>query len=740
MSFQAVITGAGLVSSIGRNKDECWKSITAGRSGIRELTAIEQDILPTPLGGEAPSEPEDASDLPREVIRLRMAMREVLSEIGMDAPYQGDVRHGIILGTTLSGMRSGGKYLRTKKTEDISGFLSASTLGRLLEPYDWKGLAMTTSSACSSGLASICLGVSLLEAGLLDLVLVGGYDPISEYAYSGFNSLRLISEDRPKPFSTDRDGLQLGESYALLALERSESAQARGANVIARVSGFGETSDSFHLTQPHPEGDGAARAIQTALDGSGLHRDDIGLISAHATATPNNDASEYAALKSIFQESLANTPLVAFKSYLGHTLGGAGAAELILTAMAMRSRSVPQTLNVDRAELEFGDIAMNCGPLFESKIDHTLNVSLGFGGCNSCVILSAPELVEFDQSPSPAVTSPTSHGVVITGVGVVFPDAVGNEAYVRGIQEHARPVGGSISGAELDSHINSRRTRRMSMFAKLVLAATSNAMRSAGIEDVKSFSRTCGSILGSSHGSSEYAEQYYSQVVEEGVAAANPVMFAEGVPNVGTAHISLMLGLQGPAQTIIGSRTAGLDALSLAAMRIRQGEWERAIVGGADEYSDTAERLYGHTERGIVSGAGGVMFVLESEASAIARGAPILARVGEAAFGFDSSECSLDDQKRLISEQITLPGAVLASLAPSDNSDQKRDPDQALDEVESHCVTPLSLISAALLGRVFPDEAGAAGSDARVPLDFAVIASDLNGSITGLVLEVAEND
>ena len=739
MSFQAVITGAGLVSSIGRNREECWKSITAGQSGIRELTAIEQDILPAPIGGEAPSEPEDSSDLPREVIRLRMAMREVLSEIGMDTPYQGNVRHGIILGTTLSGMRSGGRYLRTKKTADISGFLSANTLSRLLEPYDWKGLAMTTTSACSSGLASICLGVSLLEAGLLDLVLVGGYDPISEYAYSGFNSLRLISEDRPKPFSANRDGLQLGESYALLALERCESAQARGADVIARVSGFGETSDSFHLTQPHPEGDGAARAIQTAIDGSGLDRDHIGLISAHATATPNNDASEYAALKSIFQESLAKTPLVAFKSYLGHTLGGAGAAELILTAMAMRSNCVPQTLNLERSEIEFKDIAINCDPLFESEIDHTLSVSLGFGGCNSCVILSSPDAVDFDKSPSPSVDSATLHDVVITGVGVVFPDAVGNEAYIRNIKQHKHPVGGDIPEAELNDHINSRRTRRMSMFAKLVLAATSNAMRSAGIEDVESFSRTCGSILGSSHGSTEYAEQYYSQVVEEGVAAANPVMFAEGVPNVGTAHISLMLGLKGPAQTIIGSRTAGLDALSLAAMRIRHGEWERAIVGGADEYSSTAERLYGHTERGIISGAGGVMFVLESEASALARGAGILARVGEAAFGFGTGACSTDAQARLISDQIDLPKTVLASLAPSGSCGQKRHPDQAHDQVESHCVTPLALISAALLGGLFPD-GNTDESGATVPLDFAVLGSDLHGSITGLVLEVVEND
>ncbi len=739
MSFQAVITGAGLVSSIGRTRQECWESVLEGRSGIRDLSALEQGFDPAPIGGEAERDSEDDSGIPREVIRLRTAMEEVLAEIGMGSPYVSDVRHGIILGTTLSGMRSGGRYLRSKKPSDIHGFLAGSTMDRLLEPYGWSGLAMTTSSACSSGLASICLGVSLLEAGMLDLVLVGGYDPISEYAYSGFNSLRLISGSRPKPFSSDRDGLQLGESYALLAIERPEDARNRGADVLARVSGFGETSDSFHLTQPHPEGDGAARAIRAAFETSGLVQDDIGLISAHATATPNNDASEYAALKSVFDRHLGQTPLVAFKSYLGHTLGGAGAAELILTAMAMRDGCVPRTLHLDREELEFDDVAINCGPLFESKIEHTLSVSLGFGGANSCVLLSAPES-DGSAVPRETVAEPkTSRDVVVTGVGVVLPGAVGNEAYLHHLEHHVPPVGGAISDSELHPHIDSRRIRRMSMFSKLVLAATTNAMRSAGIEDVQSFSQTCGSVLGSSHGSSEYAEKYYTQVVEEGIAAANPVMFAEGVPNVGTAHLSLMLGLQGSAQTIIGSRTSGLDAISLAALRIRNGEWDRAIVGGADELSPTAERLYGHTERGIVSGAGGIMFVLESEDSARERGAGVLARVGASAFGYDSNDASSDHQIELIGRQIDLPERIIPSLALSAGCGRPIDRERAEDDVESHCVTPLASLSAALLAGVV------SGGDMPMSTrtgteDFAVIASDMHGSVSGLILEMVTHD
>ncbi len=738
MSFEAVITGAGLVSSIGRTRQECWESVLEGRTGIRELSTLEQPFEPSPIGGEAVAESEDSSGLPREVLRLRMAMKEVLEDIGMGTSYVPDVRHGIILGTTLSGMRSGGRYLRSKHPEDIQGFLAGSTMDRLLEGYDWKGLAMTTSSACSSGLASICLGVSLLEAGLLDLVFVGGYDPISEYAYSGFNSLRLISGDRPKPFCTDRSGLQLGESYAILALEHPDAARRRGADVLARVSGFGETSDSFHLTQPHPEGDGAARAIRTAFDLSGLRHEDIGLISAHATATPNNDASEYAALKAVFQDRLARIPLVAFKSYLGHTLGGAGAAELILTAMAMRADSVPRTLHLDHDELEFNDIAINCGPLFESKIDHTLNVSLGFGGANSCVLLSAPDSPPVRERQS-SVSSGACRTVAVTGVGVVLPEAVGNQDYLDRLERGLPLMGGAIPDSQLHAHIDSRRIRRMSMFAKLVLAATANAVRSAGIDDVESFARSCGSVLGSSHGSTDYAEKYYSQVVEEGIAAANPVMFAEGVPNVGTAHLSLMLGLQGSAQTIIGSRTSGIDAIALAASRIRHGEWDRAIVGGADELSPTAEMLYGHTDRGIISGAGGIMFVLEDADSALARGATVLGRVGPSAFAYDSCTSSSSHQVGLIGSQIDLPDRVLASLALNAGCAKKKDRKRGADDVESHCVTPLTSISAALLAGVLPDHDDSELTEGE-SADFAVIASDMHGSVSGVIFEVVSND
>ena len=193
---------------------------------------------------------------------------------------------------------------------------------RALGDLPFAGPSLTTSAACASGLSAIAQGITLLESGDADLVVAGGYDAISEFPYGGFNSLRLVAEGAIAPFTRDRTGMKIGEGYALVVLERSEDASARGATVVARIVGYGETSDAHHLTQPDPTGAGAARAVRAALARGGTAPGEIGLLSAHATATPNNDAAEHAAFTAVF--GAARPPIVAFKSHLGHTLGGAG--------------------------------------------------------------------------------------------------------------------------------------------------------------------------------------------------------------------------------------------------------------------------------------------------------------------------------------------------------------------------------------------------------------------------------
>ena len=309
--------------------------------------------------------------------------------------------------------------------------------------------------------------------------------------------------------------MKLAEGYGIVVLERSDDAASRGARPLAKILGYGESADAHHLTQPHPQGEGAARAMNAALVSAGLKSGDIDLIAAHATGTPDNDAGEYAALSHVFGEDLPRVPVVAFKSHLGHTLGAAGAVELILSALCLRDQIVPACVNIRVDEIDFPGLHVAMGISKPAKLRATLNTSLGFGGANTCMILGPvqeleaasaaadvssdslspvrggegwgegrnfelrpiPHLSTFGPSPQPSPLrtgerepehSPQSNvkgmrDVYITGIGVVLPNRVGNEAFVRAFNspELRRVVAdsGPIPETEYAPLLNARRIR-----------------------------------------------------------------------------------------------------------------------------------------------------------------------------------------------------------------------------------------------------------------------------------------
>lgn len=594
---------------------------------------MESPLPPGADGGQAPDLPADfAPDLPRESRYLRQAVLDAMRDAGaLDRLPCAPNRAGILLGTTLHGMRAGGKYFRSGDPAALKDFLSASVIQNACGDLPLRGCGITTCSACSSSLGAIALAVTLVRNGQFDLILAGGYDAISEYVYGGFNSLRLVASGLPRPFTRDRQGMKLAEGYGIVALERAADAMARGARPMAAILGYGESADAHHLTQPHPQGQGAARAMRQALAAAKMTPADIDLIAAHATGTPDNDASEFAALSKVFGGDLPRVPVVAFKSHLGHTLGGAGVVELILAAKALQEQIVPACANISAEDVEFAGLNVSTGKARSARIRATLNTSLGFGGANTCVILGLPAEGEAPAEPRSS-SAPRlgwdlalpSQEVLITGIGVLLPGAIGNDAFLRKLIDGSDAFGGEIPEADIAPLLNVRRIRRMSQYVKLSLAATMLCLRDAGIENVAPFAETWAAVLGTMHGSTGYCEQYYGQIVREGIAAANPMLFAEGVPNAAAAHLSLMLSLRGPCQTVIGSRTAGLDAIRLAAARIAAGEWERAIVGAAEEFSPTVNAAHARW-RADDSGAccvssGAVMFLLESRPAMQSRG------------------------------------------------------------------------------------------------------------------------
>jgi 3-oxoacyl-[acyl-carrier-protein] synthase II len=633
-----VITGIGLVTSLGLTAEQTWQGVLTGRASIGPMPALETPAPDGKGGYQAPGLPDDfAAGLPREIRYLRWTISAALRQANAleSSPYE-PRRCGFVLGTTLHGMRAGGQFLRTNDYAHLSSFLAGSVLQQATDGFQLRGGLMTTCSACSSSLGSIALAATLLETLQLDLVVAGGYDAVSEYAYGGFNSLRLVANGSLRSFARNRQGMKLGEGYGIIVLERASDATKRGTKPIAVVAGWGESADAHHLTQPHPKGEGAAAAITAAMKQAAVAPADIDLVAAHATGTPDNDAGEYAALATVFGEQLPKVPVVAFKTHVGHTLGGAGAVELILSAMALRDQVVPACANVTAEDVEFPSLALSTGGPKKANLRTTLNTSLGFGGANTCVILSA-ELPVIEST----IEVRDKQEVCITGIGIVLPGMVGMEAFAERLAQPKPTLDRDTGPVPEDQFIhllNARRVRRMSDYVKLSLAATTLACREAGFTEASPLPSDTSVLLGSTHGSSSYCVDYYRNIVTGGFVAANPLLFAEGVPNAAAAHLSLMLSLKGACQTVIGSRTSGLDALRLASLRIASGHWDRAVVGAAEEYLPLINEGYRQCGLyspngvgGFVTGAGAVSLILESREAVTRRGGKSLGTIGRSA-------------------------------------------------------------------------------------------------------------
>lgn len=667
-----VITGAGLVTALGRDVASTWSALRSPTSSDEAARAT-SGWDPFPDDDEKHGTSAGAEAGRREIELLRRAWHEALGSAGLDDGLTLDgSRVAVILGSTLHGMRNGGRFLRTHDFEDLRAFLAGATLARANPMEVPVGLCVTTCSACSSGLASVSLACSLLTLGEADIVIAGGYDPISEYARAGFGSMRLVSPTSVRPFGADREGMRVSEGFGVVVLERAADAEARGRNECVRVVAAGESCDSFHLSKPHPEGEGAASAIGQALNRAGIGADDLCFVVAHGTGTRDNDAAEYAALSRVFGESLSDIPVAGFKGVLGHALGGAGAVEMILAARALVEGVIP--LERPGYEVDFANLRLAGGSDWRTRGDHALVTSLGFGGANVSIVLSrcsgtneerskgsAPDRVS--AVPRVRELSPTESAisfgrqVVVTGIGAILPGAVGRVALASaGGFGEGDEIPTDLTTADYEHLINARRTRRMSEYARLCLAATADALSDVGEDSLSEFLESCPAIVGTAHGATRFCEEFYGMLVKDGTA--NPLLFAEGVPNIGSAHLSTTFGIRAFCQSIIGARTAGLAALHLAAIRIRAGVWDRAIVCAAEEtspltndarrtlssFGGAAGRANGSNGRASRADrdhrpgrSGAVAFVLQAAEDAIASGRRGRGSIEDGSFSFGGS-------------------------------------------------------------------------------------------------------
>lgn len=401
-----VVTGIGATSPLGGTARQSWDALLRGESGIASLEYdwVSKHDLPVTFAGEAKVRPEEVLER-QEIKRLDpsaqfalISAREAWADAGLDgiAPERILVDYATGIGglwTLLDGWDTlKEKGPRRVLPMTIPMLMPNAAAAAVSMHLGARAGARTVVSACASGTESIANAYEHLQLGLADVVVTGGTESVVHpMPIAAFAAMQALSKrnDEParasRPYDVDRDGFVLGEGAATLILETKEHAEARGARIYAELAGGAITSDSFHITAPDPEGNGAARAVKQALEQAGAKPEDVNHINAHATSTPVGDIAEYEALKRIFGDRVSEIPVSATKSSTGHLLGGTGALEAVFTVLAIHERTAPPTINLDNLDEAIPlDVVTSPRHLGDGPLLAISN-SFGFGGHNAVV-------------------------------------------------------------------------------------------------------------------------------------------------------------------------------------------------------------------------------------------------------------------------------------------------------------------------------------------------------------------
>ena len=392
------ITGAGTVSAIGLDKRETLDSLLHGRTGIGPMRHLQSEHRELPVGEVRLSDEELRARLNivpgtptiRTALLGMLALEEALEEARLTSDEL--LRTAFVSGTTVGGMDQSERYYPDFLANDTrNAYIALHDCGAstelIADRFGRFGFVATPSTACSSALNAIILGADLIRSGAFDRVVAGGSECLTKFHLNGFNALMILDREACRPFDATRAGLNLGEGAAYVVLERASTARSRGVVASATLDGCGNACDAFHQTASSPGGEGALRAMREALEDAGLAPEQVDYVNAHGTGTPNNDASESAALKRLFGDRVP--PVSSTKSFTGHTTSASGAIETVICLLALRHQFLPVNLNWREAMPE------GIRPVVESRpqreIRHVLCNSFGFGGNDSSLLLSKRE-------------------------------------------------------------------------------------------------------------------------------------------------------------------------------------------------------------------------------------------------------------------------------------------------------------------------------------------------------------
>jgi 3-oxoacyl-[acyl-carrier-protein] synthase II len=398
-----VVTGIGAVTPLGETFAGSWDALIAGRDAQAPLELFDTSgcRCHTAASCRLPA----LDDLPAKIVRRfsrasRLALpaaREALAHAGLlDAAGRSSLRElPISVSTTAGGMAFGEDFARrvfaqqrAHLFDQVSRYLPQQQILDLQQTLGFRGHSVIIANACASGANAIGHAAALIATGAAECVLTGGFEAITELVYVGFDCLQATSTDKCRPFDVNRSGLMIGEAAAFLVLESAAHAARRSASPLCRLTGYGHSTDVFHLTQPKPDGGVLVEVMRAAVQQAGITPRDLAYINAHGTATQVNDGVEAGAYTTFLGDALGMTRISSTKAAIGHTLGAAGSIEALFAIAALRSGKLPPQLNLQTPIPEIAPALVGANESTENP-QHVMSVNLGFGGSNAALVFSS---------------------------------------------------------------------------------------------------------------------------------------------------------------------------------------------------------------------------------------------------------------------------------------------------------------------------------------------------------------
>lgn len=553
--MKIVVTGLGIVSSLGFGKEVTLQALLNEQSGISAPKILNTEHIEHPVGEVKLSTIDLAKhigiDADEAISRTSLlglcAAREALRDARIT-----DVRSmAFINGTTVGGMDYTERHWLNKEqyAQPITVLhTTGSSTEQIARHIGVFGYTTTISTACSSALNAVIAACNLLRIGHYKKALVGGAECLSLFHFNGFRSLQILATEVCRPFSSNRQGLNLGEGAAYLVIETEESALQRNAPILAYISGYGNACDAFHQTASSENGEGAYLAMKQALVTAGLSPDDIDYVNAHGTGTPNNDASESTAMHRLFGSKMPE--FSSTKAFTGHTTSAAGSIELVISLLALQHNFLPANLNWQEP--------MNGGmvPNLHTKKKELRNVlcnSFGFGGNDSSLILSKEGRSLSSQPESAEYT--------------ILADIKAD------------------SEADYKQYISPLQARRLSPTLRSLVTSAYKALETAHCDSLDAI------ITGTDLGCICYSVQLLNQLIQEGEDALKPTLFMQSTHNTPSSMIAIQLHNNGYNCTYSHGKYSYEDAMEDAKTQIQLGSITTALVLGFEELDEIWQQL-----------------------------------------------------------------------------------------------------------------------------------------------------